>query len=360
MFHWGIIGSGFAARKFVHGLRQSQEGAPALVYSRTRAHAESFARDFNIPKVASSLDEAMQSKVDAFYIATPPTSHKAQALACFSAGKPVLIEKPFAVSLADADAIVVAARASRVFCMEGMWTLHLPILAQLRQVLASGAIGSPRSLCGSFGISNLPDASDNQFNPDLGGGALFHRGVYPMSLAIALLGPAQIAGGAATLNEKAVEEDCVVILKHDAGAISTLRASLRAPLSNDLTIEGTHGVLHVEAPVFRPFRFTVRPVVPARRGGGGGKASEALRESHWAQSLQQRARPLAAIWSDRSIQRRFCPYSGNGYHYQADEAARCIRAGLVESEASPLATTLLTSALIDQARRIWSPPPGLI
>lgn len=358
MFRWGIIGSGFAARKFVHGLRQSQDGAPTLVYSRTLPHAQSFARDFNIPKVASSLEDAVQSDVDAFYIATPPTSHKAQALACLGAGKPVLIEKPFAVTLADAEAIVAAARRSGVFCMEGMWTLHLPILSQLQQALASGAIGSPRSLCASFGMSNLPDASDNQFNPDLGGGALSHRGVYPLSLAIALLGPAQIAGAAATLNENAIDEDCVALLKHQTGAISTLRASLRAPLSNDLTIEGTHGVLHVEAPLFRPFRFTVRPAAPARRVGGGSRVSEALRESSWAQALQQRGRPLAAILSDRSARRSFCSYSGNGYHYQADEAARCIRAGLAESETSPLAGTLQAAALMDQARQIWSAPHG--
>jgi predicted dehydrogenase len=360
MFNWGIIGSGFAARKFVLGLRQSQEGAPALIYSRTSSHAENFARDFNIPNVAATLEEAVRSGVDAFYIATPPTSHKAQALACIGAGKPVLIEKPFAAALADAEAIVAAARQARVFCMEGMWTLHLPILAQVRQALASGAIGAPRSLSASFGIPNLPDASDNQFNPDLGGGALLHRGVYPISLALALLGPGRIAGAAATLNENAIDEDCAALLQHDGGAISTLRASLRAPLSNDLTIEGTHGVLHVEAPIFRPFRFTVKSATPARRGGGGGRASEALRDSSWAQALQQRARPLTAAWSGLAAKRRFVPYSGNGYHYQADEVARCIRAGLAESATSPLSGSLETAALIEQARRIWSAPRDAI
>jgi hypothetical protein len=83
-----------------------------------------------------------------------------------------------------------------------------------------------------------------------------------------------------------------------------------------------------------------------------------LRESGWAQTLQQRARPLTSALGGRSARLRFCPYSGNGYHYQADEVARCISAGLAESEISPLSGSLRTAALIDQARRIWSAPLG--
>jgi saccharopine dehydrogenase-like NADP-dependent oxidoreductase len=91
LFRWGIIGSGFVARKFVLGLRQSEDGRPTLVYSRNTDNARRFAQDFGIGEVARDLEEAARSSsVDAFYLATPPTAHREQALACLSQGKPVL------------------------------------------------------------------------------------------------------------------------------------------------------------------------------------------------------------------------------------------------------------------------------
>lgn len=74
MFRWGIIGAGYAARKFVLGLRKSDGGKATLVCSRTEANARAFARDFGIANVELSVEEAVRSSdVDAFYIATPPS-----------------------------------------------------------------------------------------------------------------------------------------------------------------------------------------------------------------------------------------------------------------------------------------------
>ena len=142
LFRWGIIGSGFVARKFVLGLRQSEDGRPALVYSRNTDNAHRFAKDFGVSEVATDLEEAAgSSSVDAFYLATPPTAHREQALACFARGKPVLIEKPLAASKADAEAIAGSAKRNGVFCMEGMWTRFLPLAQRLRAAIADGEMG---------------------------------------------------------------------------------------------------------------------------------------------------------------------------------------------------------------------------
>jgi predicted dehydrogenase len=350
LFRWGIIGSGFAARKFVLGLRQSAGGRAVLVQSRSAANAHGFARDFGIGTVASSLADAVRSpEVDAFYIATPPTAHREEAIACLTAGKPVLIEKPFAASLADAEAIAAAARATGVFCMEGMWTRFLPLVAELRALVRDGAIGTPRSLQGSFGVSNLPEPTDNQFNPTLGGGALLHRAIYPVAMAFDLLGDGDLVASAATAGESGVDEDCVVVIRHGGGALSTLRASLRASLPGDLTIEGTHGRIHVASPMFRPFRLTVIKVQPVARGGGGNPRMEALREGTLAQTLHQRMGFLRSV--GRTLTRS---YAGNGYHYEADEVMACVQRGATESEIMPLSQSLALAALIDRARAAWT------
>ncbi len=353
MFRWGVIGSGFAARKFVLGLRRSKDMKAVLVYSRTERNAQSFAVDLGVGEVLVDLDRAVGSaSVDAFYIATPPSEHCGQALACLSQGKPVLIEKPFAPTRADAEAIASKARRCGVFCMEGMWTQFLPLVDRVRKLLAEGAVGEPRSLTASFGVANRPEPSDNQFRSDLGGGALMHRGVYAIAFAFDLLGPADLAASVATIGATGVDEDCSVVLRHHGGALSTLRASLRAPLPNDVSVEGTRGLLRVCPPIFRPFRLELAKAEPAGRGRRGSQFVEAIREGALAQSVQQRvagSRRGAAIVAH---------YSGNGYHYEAEEVARCVKEGLTQSERMPLDQSVRFAELMEEARNAWSAPPA--
>ncbi len=349
MFRWGVIGSGFAARKFVLGLRYSKDAEAVLVYSRTERNALRFAADFGIAKVASDLDGAVGStSVDAFYIATPPSEHRAQALACLAQGRPVLIEKPFAATKADAEAIANEARSRGVFCMEGMWTRFLPLAERARKLVSEGAIGEPRSLSASFGASSRPDASDILFRFDLGGGALLHRGVYALAFAFDLLGTADLAASAATLGATGVDEDCSIVLRHRSGPLSTLRASLRAPLPNDLTVEGTHGLLRVCPPIYRPFRLELTKTEPVGRRRRGSRLVEAIREGGLAQSVQQR---VAGFRRGSAIAAR---YSGNGFHYEAEEVARCVRGGLTQSQLMPLDQSVQIAALMDEARPPWS------
>jgi predicted dehydrogenase len=355
VFRWGIIGTGYVARKFVLGLRSSDGGVPTLVCSRTEASARAFARDFGIANVRLSVEEAAgSSEVDAFYIATPPSAHRDQATACLSAGKAVLVEKPFAASGRDAEAIAAAARSSGVFCMEGMWTRFLPVLKELRERIRDGAIGAPRSLCGSFGASNLPDPNDNLFNPDLGGGALLHRGIYPLAMAVDLLGEGELVAAVGRKGETGVDEDSVVALRHQGGALSTVRASLRAALPNDLTLEGTHGAIHVRAPIFRPFRLVLTRTRPTNRPPSGNLSLEKLREGALAHAARQRLPGLAARLRPGERRTVTRTYTGNGYHYEADEVMRCVRQGAKESALMPLAQSVAMAALIDLARASWA------
>lgn len=351
MFRWGVIGSGFAARKFVLGLAHAKDMQAVLVYSRTEGNARAFAADFRVPEVALSLDEAAGSaSVDAFYIATPPSEHRPQALACLAAGKPVLIEKPLGATRADAEAIAAEAKARGVFCMEAMWTRFLPGAERARKLIAEGAVGEARSLAASFGASNTPSEADNQFRAELGGGALLHRGCYGLAFAIDLLGPAELAASAGRLGATGVDEDCAVVLRHESGALSTVRASLRAPLPNDLTVEGTHGLLRLSAPFFRPYRLELAKTAPVGRGARGNRLVERLRETGLAQHVQQRLAPLRR---PSAIAARF---AGNAYQYQAEEVARCVATGLAESALMPLDQSVRVAELIEEAQLSFRPP----
>ena len=348
LFHWGVIGTGSVALKFVAGLRSSNGGVAALVVGRDAGRTSAFAHKLKIADSSVDLLAAVtRPDIDAFYIATPPTAHREAALACIAAGKPVLIEKPIAANSADAAEMVNAARSAGVFAMEGMWTRFLPLLTELRQRLKQGEIGEIRSFQASFGLPNIADAGDNQFNAELGGGALLHRGVYPLALALDLLGPATLSGSTATIGRTGVDEDVVILLRHQAGGLSTLRASLRVGLSNDVTVEGTHGRLHIAAPLYRPWRAALTPTKPILRTSGQ-RRFELLRESSFAQGAAQRLSGLRR--RSTSITRHF---SGNGYHYEADAVMAAVRAGATECSAMPLSDSLAIADLIEAARANW-------
>lgn len=358
MFRWGIIGAGYVSRKFVLGLKASKGGTATLVHSRTEMSARSFASDFAIPTVAVSFEKALASSdVDAFYIATPPALHAQQAIACLSTGKPTLVEKPFAMTQAEASAIAAAARNYGTFCMEGIWTRFMPLMSELRSLLQKGSIGEPRSFSGSFGAASVPDASDNIFSQALGGGALLHRGIYPLSIAIDLLGPATLAGSSARVGFDGIDEDCSLILTHASGALSSIRASLRTNLANDFTIEGTEGVIHVQAPLFRPVRMQLKAVKASHRKDRPNVKIEALRESSLAQGLQQRAGGLVGLVRRGRGHTVARPYAGNGYQYEADEVMRVSRAGELESAVMPLSDSIAIAGLMEQARMSWSGEP---
>jgi predicted dehydrogenase len=341
---WAILGTGTVSRKFVLGLRPLGAAARvSVVASRDPAKARAFAASLGIPATADYAAAVTRDDVDAVYVATPPSEHEAQARMAIAAGKAVLVEKPFAMDAAAAARIAEAAEAAGVFCMEAMWTRFLPLLDAVRGLLAKGALGELRSLQGSFMGSDLPGTGASLFDPARGGGALMHRGVYPLSLARHLLGPIAEVTARGRIGETGVDEDCSVILRHADGALTTLTASLRSPGPNGLVLAGTQGLLALDAPVYRPFRARLTAVTPRDGSRQGAPRFEGAREGGLAQRLNQMlARP-----GGRVISR---PYGGNGYHYEAAEVARCLAAGQTVSARMPPTESVEIMAAIDAAR----------
>ena len=345
-FRWAIFGTGAISAKFVAGLAAARGAEAVLVASRSLASAQSFAGALGIPRaVAGYEDAARAGGFDAVYIATPPSEHRAHALACIAAGVPVLIEKPFAATAADAADIIAAARAAGVFAMEGMWTRFLPAAQALREALDTGVIGEVRQVDGALGFSKQPDSADGDFDPAPGGGALAHLGVYPLSLGQWLFGDAALAGATGRVGDTGVDEDAAVLLRYHGGVTGRFATSLRAPMNN-FSVAGTGGSLSLSGPVFRPQGLATLTTTPRRRSASGLGRSSKLRESGAVQRLAQLGDRLGLRGPSVAAH----PFAGNGYHYEADEVARCVRAGLAESPVMPLADSQSVIALVDSIR----------
>lgn len=347
-FRWGVFGTGFAARKFVLGLHAAKNTVVTAVASRTLNNAQSFAADFCIDSATDNYQQvAEQDDVDAIYIATPPSCHHHHALISLASGKPTLIEKPFATHANEAREIVTAAKANGVFCMEAMWTRFLPIVGWLKQMIDTGSIGDVRMMSGNFAIAEVVCSDNNLFNPSLGGGSLLHRGVYPLSLAVHLLGVPDQLSANLIIGETGVDEESAILLRYNSGILATIYASTRTNAVNDCLILGTQAKIHLHAPIYRPFRATLTPVHARNKHDGSYSRWSNLKESGLIQSIYQRCGYLASPLLNRKTKTINLPYSGNGYHYQADAVREAVLSDQLESSVMPLSQSILIMEMMD-------------
>lgn len=321
--------------------------------SRTPENARAFAKSLNIAEAAPSYEAAVSADVEAVYIATPPALHEAHATLALNAGKPVLVEKPFASDAAAARRIADLAKNRGLFCMEAMWTRFQPLIETVSTRITAGDLGEVKSFSSAFCAANQPDAGSSLFNPALGGGALMHRGIYPLSLASYLLGPITEMRTMAQMGESGADEESVIVLRHDNGALSTIRASLRTQTPDRTVIAGTKGTVVLEGPVYRPTDSHLLRVTPApaATGQASPRRFETFRESAHGLAL---SRLLARIRQARRREKISAPFKGNGYHYQAIAVAEALAAGHITSPKMPLSESINLLEFMDKARQDWA------
>lgn len=354
---WGIAGTGIMAEKFARGLADAPGATLAAVASRTLGRAKAFAERFGVPRALGSYEAlASEPAVDIAYIANYNSEHRPSALTLLQGGKPIVVEKPFALDAAETRGIIALARERRLFCMEGMWTRFLPAVRELVARVGEGAVGEVRMATLELGHPVVFDAAHRLFAPSLGGGALLDLGVYPVSLAILLFGAPTAVRARATFAPSGVDEHVAALLSHTGGRQSIVAASLRSRLSNGATVAGTTGFARLHEPLYRPERLSfthvenldLRYVKPAaNRPRGLGAALARVR------GTVNRVRGVAPPWlplGGRSLLRRV---HGNGYQFEAMEAMRCLQGGLLESPIVPLEETLRVAETLDAIRAAW-------
>jgi predicted dehydrogenase len=134
----GVVGVGYWGSKHMRVLRSTTRVAAAIGIDERYAGG---GRTPDSDGVAfAALAEALPS-VDAVVIATPPSSHAALGLQAIAAGKHVLIEKPLAVTAAEARALVEAAEAAGVVLMSGHTFEHNAAVHKLRELVRGGDLG---------------------------------------------------------------------------------------------------------------------------------------------------------------------------------------------------------------------------
>ncbi|MDU0343545.1 Gfo/Idh/MocA family protein [Bosea rubneri] len=336
-FVWGIVGTGAIAGLFAEDLHLIPGARLGAVHSRSLDKAQDFAARFGGATAYDDLDAFLADPaIEAVYIATPNNLHALQALAAIAAGKPVLIEKPIALSSGDVEAIAKAAAERGVFAMEAMWTRFLPAIVALRQHLAAGRIGRIRRLRADLSYFHPQQPGSRFFEPALGGGAALDLGVYPLSLALHLLGQPERVEGRWFSSASGVDLRSEFAL-HYPEATAELSCGFDRDGANLLLIEGSEGSLRIEAPFLKAQRLM--QFAP-------GALATPWRERNNPAFLRKVLDRLPLP----GVRRETFPFPGNGLQFQAQAVMTAIRTGATRCETMPLAESAAVLGMIEMVR----------
>jgi predicted dehydrogenase len=361
---WGFVGAGAMAQRMAADVSLSPGNRFVSIAGRSPRRAALLASTFSA-RVEHSIEDLMSAPdVDVVYIATPGATHAEFAIAALNHGKHVLVEKPFATSLADGQRIVEAAKKSGTFCMEAMWTRFIPAVDSALSEIAAGRLGELRQLSADFSYSVLVDPQHHLFVPG-GGGALLDRGVYGLFLACATLGPVAAVSSRAWIGSTGVDEDVTVSLAHTSGALSTITASLRSRGTNEATLRGTEGTLTLPEPFFAPSRYSITAssptsLIPSSSEDSARPTSDKMlsasmkrvRKSSFGRQSVETAKGFAKA-GVRELKAVKMPFDGNGYSHQISAVRDAIWAGEREEPRMTLEQSLTVMSLIDRARASW-------
>ncbi|MDX2018707.1 MAG: Gfo/Idh/MocA family oxidoreductase [Deltaproteobacteria bacterium] len=181
---WGILGaSRFAQTKSVPGMMKSPLVHVVALASRDLAKAQTAAGALGIANAMGSYEALLADEtVEAVYIPLPNHLHVPWAVAALNAGKHVLCEKPIALSAEQLAPLAQAQRTTGRLLAEAFMVRTHPQWQAARTWVQKGRIGAVRSLTCAFSYTNT-DAGNIRNQRDIGGGALYDIGCYPVNTA---------------------------------------------------------------------------------------------------------------------------------------------------------------------------------
>jgi predicted dehydrogenase len=219
-----VIGCGYWG---VHHVRVAAACASARLIGICDDAAEARARALGMAPGARalvSLEEALAApEVEAVIVATPAREHFRQAMAVIEAGKHVLVEKPLALEVAEAEALVAAAEQRGVVLAVGHLMLYHPAFLQLAELYRSGELGELYYLYATRVNLGRLRSDEN---------ALWSLGPHDLAMADFLLGgamPLSVSARGRCYLQAGIEDVVFCTLKYPGGQMAEVHLSWLDP-----------------------------------------------------------------------------------------------------------------------------------
>lgn len=190
-----IVGTGFGQKVHIPGLQAYPGTHIAAIYHRDPSKAQQLAKQYCIPHACSRLEDIVAlPEVEGVSISTPPFLHFEMAKTVLQAGKHLLLEKPMALSVAEAQELYALAEAQGVTATLDFEFRCIPAWLRLQELLAADYVGKKRLIKIDWLVSGRADPARpwNWYaRQDQGGGALGALGSHTFDYIHWLFGPVQ-------------------------------------------------------------------------------------------------------------------------------------------------------------------------
>ncbi len=240
---WGIIAPGRIAEKFASDLTLVKDAKLIAVASRSLERSQAFALKHDIPYAYDNYEDMLKySDIDIVYIASPHTFHYEHTLLCLKYNKHVLCEKPMGMNVNEVRTMIQQAKRKGLYLMEAFWTRFTPSFVKCLELIKKDFIGDIKSIQADFGFIADSHPEGRWMNKNLGGGSLLDIGIYPVFLALSILGKPDNIAAFAHLNESKIDLSTSIILNYkQKQAFANLSSTFIANTPVEAVISGIKG-----------------------------------------------------------------------------------------------------------------------
>jgi 1,5-anhydro-D-fructose reductase (1,5-anhydro-D-mannitol-forming) len=266
---FGIIGFGnFAERAILPALQKCTLSTPVALQKRSRAEAEAKAGEHGIPLAFTTAEELVaHPDVDAVFIVSANANHCAETIAAARAGKHVLVEKPMACTVREAEQMIATCAENHVRLMVAHMIRFSPMVMRMREIVRSGALGPIVFARADFVYDGRLSKRGWLLDRKVaGGGPVFDVGVHCLDTLRYILDD-EVATVHAVLDPTptatVTERSGDIAMKFSRGTVGSIFCSYDAPVRRkDIEIMGTEGRLRAD-------EFTVGSITATLRIDGG-------------------------------------------------------------------------------------------
>ena len=244
----GIAGSGNIVPVFLDAYREVFSSPVYALCGRekSRERLTRLQEEWEIEKIFTDYEEMLSDPaLSAVYVALPNTLHYEYAKRALKAGKHVLLEKPFTVTMEEAEELFSLTEARSLVLYENVSTTANPNMEKVREWLKE--IGAVRLVTANYSQyssrydSFLKGDTPPAFDPLMKGGALRDLGVYPLQLIEALFGKPEEVSIEAHF-QRGVDTTAALLLRYDSFMAAAF-ASKETDGRNGFTIQGERGMI---------------------------------------------------------------------------------------------------------------------
>ncbi len=231
----GIVGLGRWSNAHASAADRSDLVRFVSCFSRTPEHREAFAREHGVDRATGSFDELLEDpQVEGVVLSTPNDLHAGHVLAALAAGKPVLVDKPLSVDVAEGLEVMRVAAEVGIPVGVAHHARRLAGHRAAKEWIEQGEAGDVRIGYGDFSNDRAthmrPDAWHRTAKGSEGG-VLIQVGIHQVDTMLDLLGPPQSVNARFSYDVlgPTMPDAAAVVIRHASGALSSITSSWTTP-----------------------------------------------------------------------------------------------------------------------------------